>query len=194
MKIVGLTGGIGSGKTTVAKMFNELGVPIYIADFEAKKLMNSSKYIKKKLIHLFGNEAYIREKLNKPFLTSKIFSDKQLLLKMNEIVHPEVRIHFKKWLKNQNAKYIIKEAAILFENNAYKECDFVITITAPEKDRIERVILRGNSSVEKVQAIMNNQWSDKEKIKLSDFVIHNNTLLETENQVKSIYQKILKLV
>ena len=194
MIIVGLTGGIGSGKTTVAKMFNELGVPVYIADLEAKKLMNTSKVIKRKLLQLFGDEAYVDGKLNRPFLANKIYSDKELLIKMNAIVHPKVKAHFIKWKKKQDFEYIIKETAILFENNSYQDCNFVITVTASEEDRIQRVISRDNSSSEKVKAIMNNQWSDEEKVKLSNFVIENANLSKTENQVRIIHQKILKQI
>ena len=194
MIIVGLTGGIGSGKTTVVKMFNELGVPVYIADLEAKKLMNTSKVIKRKLLQLFGDEAYVDGKLNRPFLANKIYSDKELLIKMNAIVHPKVKAHFIKWKKKQDFEYIIKETAILFENNSYQDCNFVITVTASEEDRIQRVISRDNSSSEKVKAIMNNQWSDEEKVKLSNFVIENTNLSKTENQVRIIHQKILKQI
>lgn len=194
MIIVGLTGGIGSGKTTVARMFNELGVPVYIADLEAKKLMKTSKVIKRKLIQLFGDEAYVDGELNRPYLANNIYNDKALLLKMNAIVHPKVKAHFIKWKKKQDFAYIIKETAILFENNSYQDCDFVITVTASEKDRIQRVILRDNSSYEKVKAVMNNQWSDEEKVKFSNFVIENTNLSETVNQVRIIHQKILKQI
>jgi dephospho-CoA kinase len=191
-KIVGLTGGIGSGKTTVANFFKELEIPVYISDIEAKALMIRSKVIKRKLIQLFGEEAYSSEKLNKSFIANKIFNDKTLLEKMNSIVHPKVGSHFKRWLKKQDAPYVIKEAAIFFENNTYKNLDYIITVIAPEATRIERVISRDNSSVKKIKAIINNQWSDDQKIKLSDFVIENIELLETKNQVKKIHQKILK--
>lgn len=194
MMIVGLTGGIGSGKTTVANMFNKLGIPIYIADLEAKKLMNSSKVIKRKLIQIFGKQAYSQDELNKAFIADKIFNDKELLVKMNEIVHPKVKAHFKRWFEKQNSPYAIYEAAILFENGGYKECDYVITVIADEKDRVQRVITRDNSAIKKVKAIIKNQWSDEEKVKLSHFVIDNNNLQEAENQVKIIYQKILKLI
>jgi len=192
MIIVGLTGGIGSGKTTVAKMFNKLGTPIYIADLEAKKLMKSSKVIKRKLIKLFGKSAYKNEALNKPFIADKIFNNKDLLEKMNAIIHPKVKTHFKRWIEKQNSSYIIYEAAILFENGGYQDCDYIITITASEKERIQRVIQRDNSTVLKVKAIIDNQWSDAKKVKLSHFVIDNNNLLQTEKQVEKIHQIILE--
>jgi len=191
-KIIGLTGGIGSGKTTVANYFKELGVPVYIADVEAKALMNRSKVIKSKLIQLFGNEAYFNESLNKPFIANKIFNDAALLEKMNAIVHPKVASHFKRWLKKQDAPYVLKEAAIIFENGTYTSLDFIITVIAPEKTRINRVVERDKSSEEKVKAIIKNQWSDAKKVKLSDFVIENIDLVKTKSQVLNIHKKILK--
>ncbi|WP_347922125.1 dephospho-CoA kinase [Pontimicrobium sp. SW4] len=193
-KIIGLTGGIGSGKTTVANMFFELGVPIYIADVEAKKLMNRSKIIKRKLIKLFGEEAYLDDKLNKPFIAEKIFSNKKMLEKMNAIIHPKVATHFKRWVTKQKTPYIIKEAAILFENNNYLHCTAVILVVADKETRIQRVIKRDNSSKEQINAIIDNQWSDEKKIRLSQFVIYNNTLLDTRNQVEKIHEKILTTI
>jgi dephospho-CoA kinase len=191
MIIVGLTGGIGSGKTTVAKMFYKIGVPVYIADLEAKALMNRSKVIKRKLIALFGTKAYKNNIINRPYLASQIFKNKELLEEMNAIVHPKVASHFKRWLKKQNAEYIIKEVAILFENGSYVYCDKIITVVASAENRIERVIIRDNSSKDKIEAIMNNQWTDDKRIALSDFVIYNDDLVETKKQVKEIHQKIL---
>ena len=192
-KLVGLTGGIGSGKTTVAKYFEELGVPVYIADSEAKALMNRSKVIRRKLIALFGNEAYLENTLNRPFIAQQIFNDKKLLNAMNAIVHPKVASHFKRWVNKQDSPYVISEAAILFENGSYKKYDFIITVTAPENIRLQRVIKRDNSNKQKVEAIMANQWSDQEKIKRSDFVIENIDLEQTKIQVRKIHKKILKL-
>ncbi|MFH4965835.1 dephospho-CoA kinase [Gaetbulibacter sp. M235] len=194
MKIVGLTGGIGSGKTTVANMFHALGVPVYIADEEAKKLMSSSKIIKRKLITLFGDDAYVNGILNKPFIAKTIFNDKACLEKMNAIIHPKVGIHFKKWVLKQQSSYVIKEAAILFENGSYKQCHYVITVTAPKELKIKRLLNRDNTSLEKIEAIMKNQWSDEEKTKLSNFVIINSELEKTKKQVAKIHKKILENV
>ncbi len=192
MMIVGLTGGIGSGKTTVAKYFESLGVPVYIADEEAKKLMNRSKVIKRKLIQLFGEKAYTNGTLNRPFLANIIFNDKEYLEKMNAIVHPRVARHFEKWTLKQNTPYVIKEVAILFENGGHNACDAVITVTSPKEIRIERLLKRDNTTLAKIEAIMKNQWTDAEKIKLSDFVIENIKLQNTKKQVDEIHKKLLE--
>lgn len=192
MKIVGLTGGIGSGKTTVAGIFSKLGVPVYIADDEAKKLMKSSKVIKRKLVKLFGEDAYINGNLNKPFIANAIFNNKALLEKMNAIIHPKVASHFNKWFLKQTAPYVIKEAAILFENNTYQSFDFIITVTAPEEIKIERLLNRDDTSIKRIEDIMKNQWPDEEKIKYSDFVIVNNAIENTEKQVAKIHAQIIE--
>jgi len=194
MITVGLTGGIGSGKTTIAKAFEALGIPIYIADDEAKKLMNTSKVIKRKLITLFGEDAYKEEKLNRPFLAQAIFNNKALLKKMNAIVHPKVAKHFTKWKNKQKAPYVIKEAAILFENGSYKNYDYIITVTAPEKTRIERVLKRDNTNIKKVKAIIANQWKDNKKIELSDYVIVNTNLETTNQEVLKTHSNLLKKI
>lgn len=192
MIIVGLTGGIGSGKTTVAKQFKTLGIPVYIADVEAKNLMRKSKIIKRKLIHLFGEKAYINDILNKQFVADIIFNDKAYLQKMNDIIHPRVAKHFKKWMSKQEAPYIIKEVAILFENGGHKAYDYIVTVTAPKDLRVKRVLMRDDTTKEKIQAIMKNQWTDKEKIKYSHYVIDNVDLEMTKNQVIEIHKDILK--
>ena len=192
MTIVGLTGGIGSGKTTVAKEFKKIGVPVYIADEEAKRLMNRSKVIKRKLIDLFGENAYIDDKLNRPFIADIIFNDTMYLQKMNAIVHPKVARHFEKWTLNQNAPYVIKEVAILFENGGHTQCDYIITVIAPIEVRIQRLLKRDDTTKDKIKAIMKNQWSDKEKVKLSDFVIENIELQNTIIQVNEVHDKILQ--
>ncbi|WP_191860012.1 dephospho-CoA kinase [Hanstruepera ponticola] len=192
MKIVGLTGGIGSGKTTVAKVFNELGIAVYISDFEAKALMNRSKVIKRKLIVLFGEEAYLNNTLNRPFIANKIFNNKSLLDKMNAIVHPKVGQHFNKWVKKQSGSYVLKESAILFESGGDAYCDFTILVTAPEDIRIQRIIKRDNTSKEKVKAIIENQLSDAVKRDKVDFIIENTSLNNMKEQVHQVHRELLK--
>lgn len=190
MIIIGLTGGIGSGKTTVAKMFSKLDIPIYIADNEAKILMQQSNVIKQKLVALFGDQAYLNGALNKPYIANVIFNNKDYLQKMNAIVHPEVTKHFKKWVAKQKTPYVIKEVAILFENGSYKTCDFIITVTAPLEVKIKRLLKRDKTSIDKIEAIMKNQWTDNEKIKHSHYIIKNEDLINTKKQVLSIVREL----
>ena len=193
--IVGLTGGIGSGKTTVAKMFEALNIPVYYTDVEAKKIMHSSKIIKRKLIHRFGEEVYLDHKLNKPFLANLIFTNKENLEFVNSIVHPKVNQHFMRWVKKQEsiAKYVVQENAILFENGSNIYCDKIITVTASKKIKLQRVIKRDNVTQQQVLERMNNQWSDQEKIKKSDFVINNLDLESTKEQVIKLHKKLLTM-
>ncbi|MCF6308165.1 MAG: dephospho-CoA kinase [Flavobacteriaceae bacterium] len=192
MKIVGLTGGIGSGKTTVATMFNELNVPVYIADIEAKKLTNTSKVIRKKLTELLGTKTYLETGLNKKFVANKIFNDTDLLQKVNAIIHPEVAQHFNKWVKKQEGTYCIKEAAILFENEGYKDCDFTILVTAPLEERIHRVLKRDKTTKKDIENRINNQWSDTKKSKLADLIIENIKLENTQQIVIKTHLFLLK--
>lgn len=194
MIIVGLTGGIGSGKTTVASFFQKLGIPIYIADTEAKQLMVRSKVIRRKLIALFGEEAYDGEALNRSFIASKIFNDKSLLDKMNAIVHPKVAAHFRRWLKKQNAPYVIKEAAIIFEHKKESEYDIIITVIADLNERIARVMKRDKTNASKIEAIINNQMSDEDKIKKSHYVIDNQDIESTHKQVVETHKQILNSI
>ena len=189
MKIIGLTGGIGSGKTTVAQMFKDLGVPVYIADIEARKLTNSSKVIRRKLITLFGNSCYKDGVLNRGYVASKVFNDPDLLDKVNKIIHPKVAAHFKRWLKKQQGAYCIKEAAILFENDGYKQCDLTILVVSPKYERIRRVIARDRISEKEVLERIKNQWSDEKKSKLADIIIENIDLNSTKIRVLDIHTK-----
>ncbi len=193
MIVIGLTGGIGSGKTTVANYFIELGVPIYFADDEAKKLMNTSKKIKKQLITEFGKEVYKNGILNRAYLADIVFNDKNKLNSINSIVHPEIAKHFSKWLKKQKSVYIIQENAILFENNTASKFDFIITVTAPIDIRVQRVIERDSVREEDVLSRMNNQWDEAKKIKLSDFIIQNVNLSDTKKQVVKLHKKLSKM-
>lgn len=192
-KIIGLTGGIGSGKTTVAKMFQDLGVPVYIADEEAKKLNDTSKTIIKGLKKLLGDTIYSADgKLNRKKMASMIFNDAEVLAKVNNLIHPEVAKHFEKWTALQTVPYVLKEAAILFESGSHKNCDKVILVTAPEEIRIKRVMNRDKVSREEVLSRMKNQWSEEEKRKLSDFIIENTDIAHTYSQVETLHMNLLK--
>ena len=193
-KIIGLTGGIGSGKSTVAKMFEKLGVPIYISDEKARFLMENSDVIKKRIVKLFGVNAYHDNSLNRSFIASKVFNNSILLSKLNAIVHPEVKIDFEYWLSKQKSVYVIKEVAILFETNSQSNFDYIISVVAPLKDRVKRIIKRGRQSESDVLSIIKNQLPDSDKIKLSDFVIFNDLISNTETEILNLHNKILNKI
>ncbi|NNL82296.1 MAG: dephospho-CoA kinase, partial [Winogradskyella sp.] len=147
--------------------------------------------LKRKLTALFGDKAYTNGTLNRPFLADKIFNDKKLLSQMNAIVHPKVAAHFKRWLKKQNAPYIIKEVAIIFENNLQNQYDLIILVVTDKEERIKRVMQRDSTSRDHIISVMNNQLSDEEKSKMADFVITNRDLEDTKRQVVEIHHKLL---
>ncbi len=190
---VGITGGIGSGKSTVCKMFKLLGIPVFEADIVAKKLINSNEEIKNGLIQLFGNHIYdSNNKLNKKMLADLIFNDESLLEKVNNLIHPAVRDEFILWHQKQNSKYVVHEAAILFESGFYKMMDFNILVSAPEITRIERVVKRDKIQPEKVESRIKKQWSDEEKRKLANIELVNDNkhllipqILEIDKKLKT---------
>lgn len=185
-KIIGLTGGIGSGKSTLAHYFEEKGIPVYIADTEAKKLLDSNKIISK-ISEAFGVEIVQNEIIDKAKLAALVFNDPEKLKILNSIIHPEVKIHFENWVKKHNDfPIVMKEAAILFESGSYKDCDKIILVTAPEELRIKRVMDRDGVTRESVMARMTNQWTDDKKIALSDFIIENINAEEAKNTADDI--------
>jgi len=192
LKVVGLTGGIGSGKSTVAGFFVELGVPVYIADLEAKRLTNTSKVIRKKIIALLGKDAYDKDGISRIFVADKIFNDKSILKRVNKIIHPKVALHFQRWMLKQTAPYCIKEAAILFENGNYKNCDYIILVTAPTPIRIKRVLKRDMTTEFEIENRISNQWDDEKKIPLADFQIDNIDLEATRSKVKELHLRFLE--
>ena len=193
MKIIGLTGGIGSGKSTVLQLFHELGIATYVADIEAKNLMNTDNEIINQLLNLFGKKAYNQGVLDNLYIASLVFNDKVKLATLNAIVHPKLHKHFKSFVKKTNAEFVMYEAAILFESGGDKMCDYIITVTANIEDRIKRVMLRDNTSKAKILERMNHQLKDDYKIKNSNFVIRNASLSDTKLQVSSVYDLIVKL-
>ncbi|MCF6296671.1 MAG: dephospho-CoA kinase [Flavobacteriaceae bacterium] len=192
MKIIGLTGGIGSGKTTIAKMFEQFGVPIYFSDDEAKKIMTTSTVVKNKLIKEFGEKSFINGQLNREYLANIIFKDKEKLLKINAIVHPEVKKHFKKWVKKQNVHYVIQEHPLLFENKMQDNFDRIITVTAPKELRIKRIISRDKSTQKNALARIENQLEDDYKVENSNYVIQNIDLKQSKIQVFNIHKELLQ--
>ena len=192
-RIVGLTGGIGSGKTTVAKMFEALGVSVYIADLQARKITNQPATLKL-IVQEFGNAVVENEQLNRTVMAEIVFNNPEKLNQLNAIIHPLVAQDFKNWLSNNDtAVYILKETAILLETNNHISCDFVITVTAPQDLIINRVKNRDHISEIDVLKRINNQWSDESRIALSDFVIYNENRIDTLNQVKNIHKELIKL-
>ena len=172
---VGLTGGIGSGKSTVSKILISKGFSVYNSDNRAKWLMNNDDNLKSNIISIFGDKAYLKGSLNRKYLSAKVFNDSLKLKALNNLVHPLVAIDFKNWLLHQKSKdFVFKEAAILIESGAYKEMDKIIVVSCPENIRLERVLKRDGNSPELVKKRMQNQISETEKINHADFVVKNN--------------------
>jgi dephospho-CoA kinase len=194
---IGITGGIGSGKSTVCKIFKLLEIPVFEADRVAKNLINSNSKIKKELINLFGSDIYTANELvNRKKLAEIIFNDDIQLAKINKLVHPVVREEFIKWEKRQKTKYVIHEAAILFESGFYKIMDFTILVSTRKNERIKRVMKRDNISKKLVLERMKKQWSDEKKRQLATIEINNNNenliipeIIKTDKQLKE-YGKI----
>ncbi len=179
-KIIGITGGIGSGKSTVSKFIEELGFPVYDSDFWAKELVNIDENLKSRIIELLGEESYDENgKYNRKFVAEKVFDHQELLLKLNQIIHPAVKIHFENWVNAQNAEFVFKETALLFELKLNESCYQSILVTADENIRIKRVMNRDGRTYREVKEIIDKQMPEVDKVKLADFVIQNNTDLES---------------
>ncbi len=197
VQIVGITGGIGSGKSTDCSVFKILGVPVFEADTEAKKLINTNSVLKTGLIDLFGRDIYTPDgTINRNKLAGIIFNDEVQLTKVNELIHPVVRAEFKNWAEKQTAPYVLHEAAILFESGFYKMMDFTILVSAPEEIRINRVTSRDNSTAAEVKERINKQWPDEQKRKLATVEIINDNkelilpqIIKIDKQLKE-YGKI----
>ncbi len=188
---VGITGGIGSGKTVVAELFRLHGIPVYDADMQAKLLNDTSETIREKIILRFGNDLYADGRLDRKRFAEIIFQDKNRLREANSIIHPELRKHFLRWLQERReAPLVAIDAAVLFESNFYKLTDYNITVTAPETMRIRRATARDNSQREQVKNRMESQMADAERIRLSDFVIVNDNANSLIKQIEEILSEI----
>lgn len=178
-KIIGLTGGIGSGKTTVAKFIEDCGFPVYYSDDRAKDIVNDNEDLKVRIKELLGSDSYDKNGLyNRKFVAEQVFNNKDLLQSLNEIIHPAVRLDFEDWVKKQTKYLIFKETALLFELQLNKQCYRSILVTAEDNIRIKRVMDRDGKTYREVQSVMEKQMPEKEKIKLADCIIYNNTNLD----------------
>lgn len=190
---VGLTGGIGSGKTIASKIFEVLGIPVYQADVAAKRLMETNPVLKNQLIEQFGNDAFVDGKLNRSYIAEIIFNDKEKLQLINSLVHPYTIQDGIEWMKKQTTPYAIKEAALIFESGSQSNFDYIIGISSPLTLRLNRTLKRDNINRELVLERMENQLDEETKMKLCDFVLLNDerTLLTT--QVLAVHEKLIAL-
>lgn len=193
MIVLGITGGIGSGKSTVCEILKLYQIPVYNADKEAKNLNDTSPIIRKKLIEIFGESIYTNNKLDRKQLAAHIFNNKDNLQKVNKIIHTELAKHFKTWVQSKHKYSIVAiDAAVLFEAGFQKHVDHTITVTAPQEIRIERVRKRDGMTEEQIKARMSSQMSEKEKVKLSDFTIINDDKRSITQQIEIILKTIAK--
>jgi dephospho-CoA kinase len=190
---IGLTGGIGSGKSTVAKVFEILGIPVYYADDAAKRLMNTDAELKQEIIRHFGDRSYTGGQLDRSYIAQTVFENKENLQLLNSLVHPVTKSDAEKWMDRQTAPYAIKEAALIFESGVQDSLDFVIGVSAPPSLRISRTMKRDGISREEVLVRMKNQLEEEIKMGLCDFVIYNDEQHAVLNQVLELHQKLLLL-
>lgn len=190
---IGLTGGIGSGKSTVAKIFETLGIPVYYADDAAKRIMNENDELREAVQTHFGAETYTNNKLNRSHLASLVFGDEKKLALLNELVHPLTIADSDRWMKAQTSAYAIKEAALIFESDVWKGLDKVIGVSAPQELRLQRAMQRDSISKEAVLARMNKQMNEDEKMKRCDFVIYNDETQLLIPQVLELHEKLISL-
>lgn len=190
---VGLTGGIGSGKTTIARIFETLGIPVYYADDAAKKLMNDNADLKKSILNHFGEDSYKNNELDRKYLAAIVFNDKEKLELLNSLTHPVTIKDAEEWISKQTSPYIIKEAALLFESGAAEHLDYVIGVYAPQHIRIKRVIERDGISSEEVMKRISRQMEEETKMKHCDFVITNNEQQFVIPQVLELHEKFISI-
>ncbi len=188
---IGLTGGMGSGKTTVSKIFSVLGIPVFYADDIAKNIMNEDAALKQNIINTFGIEAYINNTLNRKYIANIVFNERYKLDQLNALVHPVTLAAADKWFNLQTSPYVIKEAALMFEAGAAAYLDYVIGVYAPQHLRLQRVMQRDNSTREQVLARMNNQIDETIKMKLCDFVVINDEQQALLSQVLLLHEKFI---
>lgn len=190
---IGITGGIGSGKSTVARVFETLGIPVYNADDAAKRLMQEDPELKKQIIILFGEKAYEQGKLNRSWISEQVFGNPEKVKALNAIVHPATIRDAHEWMSVQQTPYTLKEAALIFESGSEKSLDYVIGVDAPVELRIQRVMERDNISRDAILQRMNNQMDESEKIQRCDFIIYNDGNQLVIPQVIRLHQQLVEL-
>ena len=190
---VGLTGGIGSGKSTVAKIFEVLSVPVYYADDVAKKIMNSDEELKKAIKEHFGEESYINDQLNRPYIASLVFNNKEKLELLNSLTHPATIRDASKWMQQQTSSYTIKEAALIFESGSAEHLDYVIGVYAPLPLRIKRLMHRDHITKEEIQQRMSRQIDEEIKVRLCDAIIINDEQQMVTTQVLQLHEQLLAM-
>jgi dephospho-CoA kinase len=188
---IGLTGGIGSGKSLIARIFEVLGIAIYYADTAAKKIMNNDEILKTEIIKHFGDDAYMDGLLNKKYIASKVFDNKKQLALLNSLVHPAAIRDAEKWMQQQKSAYTIKEAALIFESGSQQYLDYVIGVYAPKPLRIHRTMQRDNISRDEVLKRMNNQINEEIKMRLCNFVIYNDEQQAVLPQVLALHKRLI---
>ena len=190
---IGITGGIGSGKTTICKVFELLGIPVFYSDAVAKEVMQSDPLLVSQVKATFGDQAYLAGVLNRSFIAAKVFADPKELEKLNAIVHPAVFRAFDSWTLNHQGKpYVLKEAALLYESGSYKDCKYSILVKSPLDLKIKRVMQRDNTTEEEIKKRIARQWSDGEKQKMTDFILENNEQSFLIPQVLQLHQRFLE--
>lgn len=192
MKHYAITGGIGSGKSTVLRLFKGLGIPTFSADDSAKYAMENNPEVKQNIIALFGDKSYTNGALNRELLAEQVFHNKPKLEALNAVVHPAARVAYEQWRDAQDAPYTMYEVSILFELLAQDRFDGVLLVVTAEEERIKRVQIRDKVTEDNVRARIKNQWPDEQKLPLADFVIENTDLSNTEVQVNALHQQLLE--
>ncbi len=193
--LVGVTGGIGSGKSMVCSIYQTLGIPVYHADERAKWLMQNAEGLKSQIIEAFGNDAYVDGDLNRGYLAGRVFHDPEQLQRLNALVHPAVENDFNSWTKQMSGPVMLKEAALLFETGSYKKLDKVVLVTASEKLRIRRTLERdGHRTIDEVRDIISRQWPDEKKIPMADYIISNEGNEMVIHQALKVHEKLMSLL
>lgn len=192
-RIIGLTGGIGSGKSTVAKFIEEMGFPVYYSDIRAKDIVNDDEFLKENIKGLLGEESYDENGIyNRKFVAKTVFENEELLQKLNEMIHPAVRYDFENWVREQDSEYVFKETALLFELGLDKDCHKSVLVTAEDNLRIKRVMDRDGKTYREVETIMDKQMPEKDKLRKTTFVIYNNNgIEELKHETEKVVNKLI---